>query len=599
VVADQIVVVTIASHLKRFGVADVIDALPAELRTLHRIAIELDTLPFHDDSDAGDWSAEDRYVRSEAARVTEACRAAGIRGCYVFALAEVPSLVAFGTYLADRVAVTFIDWDRDGGSWRWPAANGVLSLQSIGVPAELVHSADPVVIRIELSSTISDEQLAPVVGDARAADIQIRPQAPEISKIGLVRSPLDLLSVRAAVRAAVGAVGAFRPLAQEIHLFIAAPCSVCITAGQELQIRNLRGVQTYRFRPGREAEDYTEAILLREWPSDEPVAVSEEDSRTARRILAEVWSVALDDVRDLARQFQQENPDSSDWRASLRHIPILAQLPHLESLPPLFRHVQIDRDRVDLSPHSAREYSFDPEDRAWRFRDDTVLGLWEASGRDSDRAVRGAQLFLFHEYLHDYHGLTKLAAVEVGSFPNVLERIDHVADLFAVSHDLELATRRGMVRNDEAARNHVAGSIELILRSIGAFQGRYPLDRIQERALRRLLNWHWRLAQVRRASSLEMALRVLSRQPAIEISGLVHSSGARRVYVRLDRFDSGTGLAIGLVDEKGRFDRIAHQPAVDIRELVNGIGSGDHAAVQLIVAAVFEQVRTTALPSHM
>jgi len=398
------------------------------------------------------------------------------------------------------------------------------------------------------------------------------------------------------MRQAIAAVAAHRPKADELHLFVAAPCSACLAVGQELQLRNLRSAQTYRFRPGREADVYTEAILLREWPAEGLPRPSPEDIALASRLRTEVWQPALAHVRELTRAMQLERPDAPDWRATMRRIPGLDRLAHLESIPALCKHVDVVRDRIDPTPHTGREYSFDKENRAWRFRDDTILGLWSASEGREDRALQAARLFLFHEYLHDYHGLSKLAATQVGSFPNVLERIDYVADLYAVLHDLEFALRAGMVQDGEPARLHLASAIDLIIRSIAGFQGRYPIERIQERALRRLLNWHWRGAQVRRSASLDAALRVICRHPAIEVSGLVHSAGARRVYVRLDRFDPTTDLALGLLTEAGTFARVVNQAAVDVRELIHGIRLGDHETVRRVISATFEQAGAADAP---
>ncbi len=596
--ADFIVVVTLASHLKRFGVADVLHAVQPELLHLHRVSIELDTTPYHDDSDGGDWTSEDAYLRAAAERVCDACSQPGFRGCYVFSLAEVPSLIAFGAYCANRVSLTMVDWDRDRGLWGWPSTQGTLRLEVKGLPADTVPSSDPVVVRLELSATITEEQVAAMVGNSRSADIRITPKPPTLPRIGLLRATDDVRPVRDAVRQAIASLAATRPLMETLHVFVAAPCSASVVFGQELHLRNLPAVQTYRFRPGREATGYSEGILLHDWPSDTPAVVAEHDRELAARLRTDVWAVALEQLKRFARQIAQGVPNASDWRQTLRRIPGLASLPRLAALPPLHEHMDLERDSISDEPYREREYAYDPERRVWRFRDDTILGLWKAAGEDRDVGVLAARLFLFHEYLHDYHGLTKLAATQVGSFPNVLEGIDYVADLFAILHQLESAWCEGVVTDEDSARVYLAAQIELIVRSVSTFAGRPPLDRIQERVLRRQLNWYWRLTQVRRSSSLDVALEVLSRQPAIEISGLVHQAGARRVYVRLNRVDSSTDLAVGLVTEDGTFDRVVTQAAADVRRLVAAFRAGDHGSIQEVISAVFEQVGLAALPNR-
>lgn len=594
--ADFIVLVTLASHLKRFGVADVIDGIPPELLHLHRKTIELDTAPYHDDSDGGDWTPEDAYLRDSVQRVCEACGQPGFRGCYVFSLAEVPSLIAFGAYCGDRIPLVMMDWDRDRALWRWPNGDQALTVNLAGLPQDVVRSTDPVVIRLELSATVTDEQVAAMVGVRRSADIRIRPKGPADSRVGLLQAVADTVVLRNAVRQVMGSLTATRPLTDTLHVFVAASCAASVIFGQELQLRNLSAVQTYRFRPGREAEAYSEGIMLREWPVEAPRRLTAEEHALATELKTTIWPEALEQVRRFAGEMARDTPDSLDWRETLRSIPGLLDLPGLPAVPPLYRHMDLERDAVSAQPYSAREYGYDKEARLWRFRDDTVLGLWRAAAAIPDTGLAVARLFLFHEYLHDYHGLRKLAAAQVGSFPNVLERIDYVADLFALLHQLELAWRGGLISSEESARRYLADQIDLALRSIAAFAGRPPHDRVQERTLRRRLNWHWRLTQVRRSPSLEVALLVLSRQPAIEISGLVHEAGARRIYVRLNRLDVTTDLAIGLVTEDDTFGRVVTQAAADLRQLVAAFRTADHQGVQEVMSAVFEQVGQAALP---
>ena len=181
-----------------------------------------------------------------------------------FTLAEVPSLIAFGAYCGDRIPLVMVDWDwdRDRAPWRWPNGEQTLTVNLDGLPQDVVRSADPVVIGLELSATVTDKQVAAMVGTRRSADIRIRSKTPANPRAGLLRAVGDTIVVRNAVRQVIGSLTSTRPMMETLHVFVAASCSGSVTFGQELELRNLRAVQTYRFRPGREAEAYSEGILL-------------------------------------------------------------------------------------------------------------------------------------------------------------------------------------------------------------------------------------------------------------------------------------------------------------------------------------------------
>ena len=53
-----------------------------------------------------------------------------------------------------------------------------------------------------------------------------------------------------------------------------------------------------------------------------------------------------------------------------------------------------------------------------------MLGLHQAVEGDAERLRQLIRLFLFHEYLHLYHSITKHTAEEVGKFSNCLEYLD-------------------------------------------------------------------------------------------------------------------------------------------------------------------------------
>jgi len=124
------------------------------------------------------------------------------------------------------------------------------------------------------------------------------------------------------------------------------------------------------------------------------------------------------------------------------------------------------------------------------------------------------------------------------------------------------------------------------------FQPPPPHYEFQERALRRFMNWFWRQVQIRRAVDLQSAIRLLARQPAIEIAGLQYRTGGGRVLVVLNEARLGRLLEIGIVLEDGEFERMSSVTGMDIVSAMDAFGRQDHEAVRLFFNAVFEEFRS-------
>lgn len=94
-------------------------------------------------------------------------------------------------------------------------------------------------------------------------------------------------------------------------------------------------------------------------------------------------------------------------------------------------------DTVDPEPFTGGEYGHANDSNRWRLSDTLLIGLSEAC-QDDRELTQLIRLFLFHEYLHSHHSLTKYNAEGVGRFANVLERLDYMADLYACTDPLIL-----------------------------------------------------------------------------------------------------------------------------------------------------------------
>ena len=205
------------------------------------------------------------------------------------------------------------------------------------------------------------------------------------------------------------------------------------------------------------------------------------------------------------------------------------------------------------------------------------------------------RLFLFHEYLHDWQDLTKYTAEDVGSFANCLERIDYLADGYALLHQLDYALRNQpeKVGTERARTDYLRDQVDLMLQSFWAFEPPPPHYEWQERRLRRYLNWFWRRVQFRDVPTFISALLTLRRQPAMEVAGLQYRTGRGRIFVVLNEVRTGDVLEVGLVLEDGRFFRRGSSTDLNIAEAMEAFARHDHDELVRFFNSLFEHVRQT------
>jgi hypothetical protein len=114
---------------------------------------------------------------------------------------------------------------------------------------------------------------------------------------------------------------------------------------------------------------------------------------------------------------------------------------------------------------------------------------------------------------------------------------------------------------------------------------------LQERRLRRYLNWYWRRVQFRESPDLCKALRLLARQPCIEISGLHRRIGSERVFIVLHEPNGFDRLHIGIVLEDGRLERRGSSADASIEELLRAFSLHDQHAIERFFNAICDHVK--------
>lgn len=591
--SQQIIFVLHDSHLRVVSEEEAIATLTAEELTQPRRFERIDTKQFQADIDGGHWGASHRYIRQRAAEIRAVGDEKGATLLRYMGIPEVPHAIAVGAYLGDERLVDVRDFDRDRSRWEWPDPSHLLELESHALPRDTIVQPGNAVLRVEISALILDADVDAAIGKERLCDIRIRPKS--LTPVpGLVQSADDVQQIRLLVREALAAIVATRPNTDLIYLFVAAPVSVCLVIGQELRLRNGKEVQTYRYRANRSDRTLHPAILLTSSEANERAKpLSAADVERARE-LRFIWQAALSDIRTHAQVLRtRQTPANSAWYASLEPSKLLADVRPLPGLRPMWELIQ-DEDSVSLDAY-AGEFELNSESREWRLSDDLVLAMFEAAERDTSRMQMFARLFFWHEYVHEWQGVTSSTSVQIGRLANCLERIDYMADAYAIFHQVDFLVREaGLPAIDERRyQDHIVNQVGVALRSFWAFEDSPPTTVVQERRLRRYLNWYWRRVQLRRSPSLCAALTLLARQPCIEISGLRRQVTSDRVFIVIQEPGGFAGLHIGVVLEDGRILRKGSSVDASIEELLRAFSQHDQSAIERFFDATFDHIKQT------
>jgi hypothetical protein len=121
-----------------------------------------------------------------------------------------------------------------------------------------------------------------------------------------------------------------------------------------------------------------------------------------------------------------------------------------------------------------------------------------------------------------------------------------------------------------------------------AFEDPPPLTEVQERRLRRYLNWYWRRVQLREASDLRSALELLAQQPCIEISGLQRQLAGGRVLVDVKDRGGIERLHIGILLEDGHLKRRGSSADASIEGLLKAFSLHDTQSIERFFSALVE-----------
>lgn len=553
--------------LRQPGLRDASEAaarasLSPHLLRLPVVNVEADMRPFAGEVQIDQWQSQDAFLRRMAAEVlANAGKMGGTPFIHYFGLAEVPHAVGLGAYVGDEVPVTLYEYNRESAVWETggPEPEG-LSTEGLpeGPPMSIAGVA---IIRVEISARVADEEVHEAAGRDVLADVRIAIPEPQV---GLVRGSAMAERVRVEVRRAFSILHNHFPKLRQIHLFVAAPTTVCFAVGQAIKPRNSVACRTYRFRTSDGRTRQQPAILIRHDALVEPSPLSAEDRALAARMRVERVAPALEQVQVWAAATKEW----ARWFQGMKH-PEMSRVAPFPTLPPLGRVVRGDT----ISPEDAREFRL--AGKKW-FIGDRLLVSWNREfGSDPASFDRVLRIFFAHEYLHRFQGVSGSLATGIGRFGLCLEHVDYVADCYALLHEATFGPEVADLSN----------LVDVMLRSLWAFDADASPE-WQVRRLRRYLNWYWRFAVIEKSPQSQVS--VLAASPHIEIAGLDQYLIGARHMVNLDSSRSGNELELAVVLADGQLVRIQASPSLRLAEMLTAFMDHDHETLKSMFRAVVE-----------
>ena len=586
---QDLLLVRHSSALRTISENDALLVLNENERLLERRHIEVPTADLNDAVEQGDWVGHGATMREHAAKIRQEADDCHAKRIHYLGLAEVPHILALAAYIGYEWDILPHDHHGEAGPWKWPSAGRTVSLKFLGSEAlnATVEARGEAVLRVSISAVISDEDVRAVVGDGVLADVGLTLDG-EAPRPRSIKSPEDVAAVREAFRDLFFRLRNARPGIERVHLFVAAPPSICFVVGQELNPRNSPPIQTYRYRNGDITVPKQQAAILISGTAEQPppALLSSEEREVAEKIRASIWPSVVFDVETYCKNQRVDGKTQGLWFDHLVHKEALKKVSPFPTLPALASFLPAGVT-VSAEPLEGRDFYFDDIAKKWHLNDHLLVGLDRAT-EDDQELQQLIALFLFHEYVHLFHSIGKRTAEEVGKFANCLEHIDYTADTYALLHQIDF--HRGKVTQvfeEDGAIRFLCDQIDLVIRSFWAFDEGIG-NEWQVRRIRRYLNWYWRLAQMQRVQEIDVAMSLFTSKPYVELSGLQQVSRGRRTFARLDRLDRTTDLEMAIVMENEKLYRLSESPNTRLSDLLHHFSGGKHEEIRGFFNAVYD-----------
>lgn len=571
---------TISSH-------EVAQALPRDTLVLPRREVVIDPLRDVSMQDAHmiDWAE----AREQTDRVLceklkpEIDLSPGYHVAY-FGAAPIPLAMFLGFRVGTWTVVRPFQKRHDTKDWSWKSRVKTVTVEPTqGLPHDRSKAAGDVIVRVATSHPIDPQDTLDVVPEP-LAEISISTSPLDPDALG---APVDIEAVALEFEKVLDAIANHYPNATCVHVFAAVPVGMAFRLGASISATKHLRVQTYQYL--RHATPrYMRAIVLQE--PTERVAVLDDVSKGRAADTRAIWEQQRQRLAQFGATLERQAKNAKAWLDPLllEGVETVPTSPRLAALPPLWK-VGFDQMKVAQEPSALPEFRYVVRDRAWEFGDSLLAGI--ARRMDTEEDLRRAgRLFLLHEGVHEVsQGVTSATSLRIGRFPKLLEEVDYLADVWAMTHDYVLARDTGGTAVD--ARAHMLRCVDAALDSFWGFDDLgTELTQVQVRRLHRYLIWTWQKLRLERAGAGEAdVLRILFDRPMIELAGPRVAAHRERVYFDLDPRHVESPEIMVLYGTRAR--RFGDGPATAITALLEGFRRRDSARIRDGLQGVFDQTR--------
>lgn len=503
-----------------------------------------------------------------------------------FGLTHIPLAVQLGHLIGDAYRVDVYQQDYSKKSWEWLDPKGETSSLDYlieGVPQERVGGETEAVIRFGTYISIDPEDTRDLVKNA-AKEVDVR----------LAQDDWDAFCNRGLVEEAamhfstsMKSLTSHMPGLQKVHLFAAVPTGLALLIGQKIRPSMDPPVAVYHFKQSEEPK-YRLALTIGEEP-DLGIIISEEDLPKIQALREELASHLKESIRHFAQTLE---PDGK-WIPKVYAQTGAAYFSHAEwrGLDPL------SATNLTSTEIALNELGDDPDrfyhtgEKKWYFSNLLLHTLYDKL-KDKARIKRAVRLFMFHESLHfKTHRMGTDSAIDVGSYPKVLETLDYQSDVYALLHEYAYTC---FLEGTTAPAPQVVFSdcIDIMLDTMWAFDAQSPRDQMQMRRINRYLIWY--LIDLRiehdNCKSIDDILDILHIKPEIEIKGLtIVPNNQGRVFASFSKPEISK-LGIAVVHEH-RLHRFGHESGgLDLGALVKGFHDRDSQGIKASIASLIDKI---------
>ncbi|MFT5823453.1 MAG: hypothetical protein ACI8ZM_004714 [Crocinitomix sp.] len=496
-----------------------------------------------------------------------------------FGLAPIPLCMHLGYLIGDLKSVdVFQRHHKKDDYWHWEGGD-ISEPISKGIPNKISKAKGSAVIRFGTYTTIKSTSTQAVIENPISeVDITAKKPAPD-----LLKSMEEARGYADSFFMAVKAICENYPETTEINLFASVPCGLAFLMGKRVQKNAHLRIVTYQYSIDNNPV-YCEAFTL-QGEEEEKLMLTEDELKQI--------TVLRDDLEKHYKEsigwFISESKQNKEKNWFLSIFPNFKKsaytLPPWNSLPKISDKEQMrDAGFTDI-PFDEKESKFFVNG-TWYFPSWFLHSLLEKFQTDDLRVA--VRLFWFHEGIHiSKHGINSDNSEGLGRYARVLEESDYQADVYALLLEYGLNKREAHEKEAE----FFEGRINILIKTLEAFDGSSVKTSMQTRRVNRYLIWYFQLARIQHGDckTIGDVLDILSLKPHIDLKLPISMHLKDKVFYRLKGFEMiEAGIAFFYNNALTPFGYNGGQLSLD--QLIEGLRNQDSGKILTVMRQALIQL---------